>query len=54
MAKKKETETRTERLTMLIAPSLKERAQAEAERQGRTLSNYVERLILQDLESKGR
>lgn len=42
-------EKRTERFTMKITPSLKEEANERAEELGRSLSNYVEQLILKDL-----
>lgn len=46
-------EKRTEFIQMKIAPSLKKAAQERAEEEGRSLSNYIERLILKDLkESK--
>jgi len=49
----KNKELRTERLTLKIAPTLKEAARQAAEKEGRTLSNYIERLIKQDLDKKG-
>lgn len=41
-------EKRTERIYMKITPSLKEAAQKRAEEEGRTLSNYIEWLIVKD------
>lgn len=38
---------------MKIAPSLKEMAQQLAEDEGRSLSNYIEWLILRDAKVKG-
>lgn len=43
-------EKRSEYIQMKIAPSLKEKAQARAEEEGRSLSNYIERLIIKDIE----
>ncbi len=45
-------ERRTDRLTLKIQPSLKSAAFKKAREQGRTLSNYVEMLILTDLYKK--
>ena len=45
-------ERRTDNIMMKITPSLKERAKQAASAEGRTLSNYIERLILADLEKK--
>ena len=42
-------EKRTEFIQMKIAPSLKARAQERADEEGRSLSNYIEQLILKDL-----
>lgn len=42
-------ELRTERLTLKIAPTLKEQARAAAEKDGRTLSNWIEQLIIERL-----
>ena len=42
-------ERRTEFIQMKVMPSLKEKAQKRAEQEGRSLSNYIEWLILQDL-----
>lgn len=46
------SEIRSERLTMKITPTLKAKAQEKAEKEGRTLSNYIERLIIEDLEKE--
>lgn len=43
-----EKEKRTERLNMKITPSLKKRANDRANELGRSLSNYIEWLILED------
>lgn len=45
-------EKRTEFIQMRIAPSLKEKAQERAKEKGRSLNNYIEWLIINDL--KGR
>ncbi len=42
-------EKRSDRIQLKISPGLKERARAAAQAQGRTLSNYIEHLILSDL-----
>lgn len=42
-------ERRTEFIQMKVMPSLKEKAQKRAEEEGRSLSNYIEWLILKDL-----
>ena len=44
-------EKRTEYVQMKIAPSLKEAAQERAKQEGRSLSNYIEWLILKDLKA---
>lgn len=46
-------ELRTDRITLKIAPSLKELAKRAAQTEGRTLSNYIERLIKDDAKKKG-
>ena len=43
------SEKRSDYIQMKVAPSLKEKAQKRAEQEGRSLSNYIEWLILQDL-----
>lgn len=43
---------KTERLQIRISPELKAQLQALAEAEGRTISNYVEWLIRQELERK--
>lgn len=43
-----EKEKRTERINMKITPSLKTIAQERAAVSGRSLSNYIEWLILKD------
>ena len=42
-------EKRSEVIQMKIAPSLKQQAQKRAEEEGRSLSNYIEYLILKDI-----
>lgn len=46
-------EKRTDRIYMKISPALKEKAQARADAEGRSLSNYIERLIIKDIEENG-
>lgn len=41
-------ERRTARINMKVLPSIKELAEAKAASEGRTLSNYIERLIIKD------
>ena len=41
-------EKRTDKIFMKISPSLKEMAQKRAEEEGRSLSNYIEWLIIKD------
>ena len=43
-------EKRTDKINMKIAPSLKQKAQERADQEGRSLSNYIEWLIIQDIE----
>lgn len=43
---------KTERLQIRITPELKEQLQRLADRDGRTVSNYVEQLIKRELEQK--
>lgn len=45
-------EKRTERIYMKILPSLKEGAEKQAAIEGRSLSNYIEKLIKEDLKNK--
>lgn len=47
---KADNEKRTELITMKVQPSLKAAAQRKAKAEGRTLSNYIERLITLNLE----
>lgn len=42
-------ERRSEYIQMKVMPSLKAKAQERAEEEGRSLSNYIEWLILKDL-----
>lgn len=46
-------EKRTERINMKVLPSVKEAAEKKAAEQGRTLSNYIEQLIINDTEKAG-
>ena len=41
-------ERRTARINMKVLPSIKEMAEAKSASEGRTLSNYIERLIIKD------
>lgn len=41
-------EKRTEKIYMKIKPSLKEKAQERADEEGRSLSNYIEQLLIKD------
>lgn len=41
--------SKTERLNIRISPELKEQLQRLAEAEGRTVSNYIEQLILEKL-----
>ena len=43
---------KTERLNIRISPELKEQLQALADAENRTLSNYIERLIIEAVEKK--
>lgn len=45
--------SKTERLYIRLTPELKEQLQAAAEAEGRSISNYVERLIKQALQQEG-
>lgn len=42
-------EKRSEYIQLKIAPSLKEEAKRRASEEGRSLSNYIEQLILKDI-----
>lgn len=44
---------KTERLYIRLTPELKKKIQAAAEAEGRSISNYVERLITQALKQEG-
>lgn len=44
--------TKTERLNIRISPELKEQLQALADAENRTLSNYVEQLIINAVNAK--
>ena len=46
------TVTKTERLNIRISPELKEQLQALADAENRTLSNYVEQLIINAVNAK--
>lgn len=43
---------KTDRIAIRITPELKEKLQALAERENRTVSNYIELLIKKALESR--
>lgn len=47
-----ENEKRTDKIYMKVKPSIKRMAEEKAKAEGRTLSNYIERLILKDNEGK--
>lgn len=49
MAKK---ELKTDTIYMKVTPTLKEQAQQRANEEGRSLSNYIEMLILKDIKEK--
>lgn len=49
-----EKEKRTDRLNMKIQASLKAAAQRAAEEDGRSLSNYIENLIKEDLKKRDK
>lgn len=44
---------KTERLYIRLTTELKEKIQAAAEAEGRSISNYIERLITQALKREG-
>lgn len=44
-------EKRSDRINLKIRPSLKAEAEKRARGQGRTLSNYIEHLITEDIEN---
>lgn len=46
------TERKSEFITMKVAPSFKARAKALAEEEGRSLSNYIEWLINNDIKRR--
>lgn len=45
-------EKRTERINMKVLPSIKKVAEKNAAEEGRTLSNYIEKLIREAEEAK--
>lgn len=45
--------TKTERLQVRISTEMKETLQKLAEAENRTVSNYIENLILRDIKEKG-
>lgn len=47
-----EREKRTERINMKVLPSIKKLAEKNAREEGRTLSNYIEKLIREAEETK--
>lgn len=44
--------TKTDRIQIRISPELKAKLQALAEAENRTISNYIENLILRELNKK--
>ena len=48
------TEKKTEFITMKVAPSFKAMAKAIADEEGRSLSNYIEWLINNDMKRRGK
>lgn len=46
-------EKRSERISMKVLPSVKAEAEKRAAEEGRTLSNYIERLIKEDVKRNG-
>lgn len=46
-------EKRTDHFSMKIAPSVKEAARKAAQAEGRSVSNYIEKLIIDDAKKKG-
>lgn len=44
--------TKTERLQIRITPDLKEKLEALAASENRTVSNYIENLIIRELEKR--
>lgn len=47
-----EREKRTERINMKVLPNIKKLAEKNAQEEGRTLSNYIEKLIREAEETK--
>lgn len=47
-------EKRTEHINMKVLPSIKRIAEKNAESDGRSLSNYIEKLIKDDDERRGQ
>lgn len=45
-------EKRTDRLQARVTPTIRRLAEAQAAKEGRTVSNYIERLILKDCEKE--
>lgn len=45
--------TKTDRIQIRISPDLKEKLQKLAEAENRTVSNYIENLIIKELNKKG-
>lgn len=46
--------TKTEVIRLRITPDLKARVEEEAKKQNRTVSNYLENLILQEVQKNDR
>lgn len=47
-------EKKTDLITMKVTPSFKAKAKALAEEEGRSLSNYIEWLINNDIKRRGQ
>lgn len=45
--------SKTERIQIRVTPELKAQLQAAAEAENRTLTNYIENLLLQIIKNKG-
>lgn len=45
--------SKTERIQIRVTPELKAQLQAAAEAENRTLTNYIENLLLQVIKNKG-
>lgn len=45
-------EKRTDRLQARVTPAIRKMAEEQAAKEGRTVSNYIERLIIRDCEKE--